>query len=122
MAWSYDPRLISPYDQIRFKIGDTVERAPLFSNEEIIAIYARNNSVVIDAAVELMRGLVMRYARMAGAIKADDVSKETGGLYKQYKEQLDGLLVEQQTGAGTTTVGQLGAHFLTDINPPRRCP
>lgn len=108
MAWTYDPTLATPKDETRIKIGDTVQEDPLFSDEEIVATLTRNANDVLKASIELMRSLVRRHARLSGTLRADDVSKNVGSLYKQYQEQLNDLLLEASAISGTTMSGQLG--------------
>lgn len=120
MNWTYDPNLTTPSDRVRFKIGDTTESSPLFADEELEAILAKNANDVLKTCIELMRSLVRRYARMV-TVKADDVSKEAGKLYTQYREQLDDLLLEQRTTSGTTAGGQLGGAYLKTLKPKLFC-
>jgi hypothetical protein len=115
MAWSYDTGLSKPLDRVRFKIGDTLQADPLFDDDEIIAILAANAEDVLVASIALIRSLVFRYARLRN-VKADDVSIEANGLYKQYKEQLDVLLAEQGASVGSTQGGVLGGEYLKALD------
>jgi hypothetical protein len=121
IVWTYNPKLLTPIDLVRFKIGDTVEGAPLFLDAEITATLSANASDVLKTSIELMRSLVRRFARFSGTLKADDVSKDVGKLYQQYREQLEELLLEQRATVGSTRGGQLGSQYLKSLKPKQYC-
>ncbi len=118
MTWSYDPTLPTDKDKVRLKIADTVEADPLFQDEEITAVLAVEGTV-LKAAIALARGLVSRYSRVGGTIKADDVSVDVSYLYKQSRTLLEDLLSELPRKKSRTRGGSVGMKVV--CVPKRTC-
>lgn len=114
MPATYNFALVTNLDKVRFKIGDTETRAPLFHDEEIEAILLQEGDNVLNASIVLVRSLVFRFARLCN-VKADDVSKEAGLLHDRYKEHLATLVSEAGGASNPTVSGQLGSEALADL-------
>ncbi len=62
MSWSYDPTTLadSAKDQIRLKIGDTIESEPLLEDEEILFYLKECNGDVTQAAYKCVSVIITR--------------------------------------------------------------
>lgn len=70
MTWTYDPALLSdvnrgPLMQVRFSIGDTLERKQLINDEEIDYLLSANGGSVAAAAAAAAQHIAMNYAHQA---------------------------------------------------------
>lgn len=116
MSFTYSPTLITPLDQVRFQISDTVEEEAQFQNEEIAAMLAMNGNDVLSTSIALVRQLTFRYAGHVD-VQADDVRKSSGVLFDRYSGLLDALLELQGSAAGRTTSGVVGGAWLRERFP-----
>ena len=99
MAWSYsgDPAS-SEKDAVRFLIGDTDTDDQQLSDAEINYLIAQWGGVMVSA-INAVRGIIARYARL--------VSKQVGDLSIDYSDRL---------AAYQALVGQLEAGNIKDVD------
>lgn len=102
MTTTYDPNLSTTTDQIRLYLGDTDIASAIFSNEEIVAIYAMEKTT-LSAAAALASSAAARYARR--------VSTSIDGLSVQYSDMAKGFAalatrLRQQMTEGPGGLGQ----------------
>lgn len=62
MSWSYDPKTLAdnPKDQIRLKVGDTIELEPLLEDEEILFYLAECNNDITRTAYKCVSIIIAR--------------------------------------------------------------
>lgn len=93
MTGTYSADLDEPKDLIRFRLGDTTAPFKL-EDEEIEAIYLRNNSNVDLATIDLCRGLIARFSRAGASMSVGPFSLSGGELVTYYSDLL--VLLQQQ--------------------------
>ena len=90
MSWTYDPAMASDRDKVRFRLGDTVEAAPLLQDEEIDVLL--EGSDVISATIACAESLAMHFASLAQS-KTDDIGQSVnyGDRSARYRALTDRL-------------------------------
>lgn len=90
MRWTYDPAMASDRDKVRFRLGDTVEAAPLLQDEEIDVLL--EGSDVISATIACAESLAMHFASLAQS-KTDDIGQSVnyGDRSARYRALADRL-------------------------------
>lgn len=73
MSWTYDPSMASDRDQVRFRLGDTVEADALLHDEEIDVLLGNGGSV-LSVTADCAESLAMRFGRMAQSM-TDDIGQ-----------------------------------------------
>lgn len=84
MSFSYNPVITSPLDELRLRIGDTVEANALFSDQELTFMLSDSAGVVLDAAIVAANSLVSRFARLADTT-VESVSVSYSKLAENYR-------------------------------------
>lgn len=85
MAWNYDPTKLneSPKDQVRLRIGDTVQLDPLLQDEEIQFFITSNPTSIDRVCVQCIDAILVK------AANTPDYS--LGPYSESNKGRLDGL-------------------------------
>lgn len=96
MAWSYDTSLTTTRDRVRFLIGDTDTNDQQLSNEEISFVLSDNSDKVYAAAVECVRALRAKFARLVDR-SVGDLKNSYSQRQKAY-EDLETALQKKATG------------------------
>lgn len=85
---SYDERLTTDRDRVRFALGDTDEADWLFADATIDAVLASEGSV--DAAVlYLARGLIARFAQEPVVISSNGETQDYRDRLKTWQQIVD---------------------------------
>ena len=113
MTFSYGETLAANLDQLRFKIGDTIEDKgprPLelftnFSNETLSALLtaAGSTNTVLLAAIAAADSLISEWTRYAGTEREGQVTKalkDVANFWKKQKEEW-----EKEANSGSQFVG-----------------
>ncbi len=113
MTFSYDETLAANLDQLRFKIGDTIENSgprPVglntnFSNETLNALLAAAGSTntVLLAAIAAADSLISEWTRHAGTEREGKVTKSLKDVADFWKKQKENW--EQEANSGSQFVG-----------------
>lgn len=86
MAWTYNPNCLSTSkkDQVRFKLGDTVEADGLLQDEEIEFLLAQAGSDVLQASAQ---GCISIISLLSGAVdfKIGPYSESQGSRLTAYQ-------------------------------------
>lgn len=108
--FTYDPRLISPVDRIRFAVGDTDPTAPLRQDESIDALVVLHGETVATAKVA--RSIASEFARQPSNLT---IPGGPGISYAQRVTSLQDLAksIEGGGGASGATAGPATDTVLT---------
>ena len=95
MAWSYDPTTLSSSskDQVRFKLGDTVEEEALLQDEEIEFLLAQNNGSVIQATIAACMSIISILSGVTD-FRIGPYSESQGNRLKAYQALYQTLLAQ----------------------------
>lgn len=107
MAFTYDITLSSSLSQVRFRIGDVEVARPEFQDETINALLA-TGLTVLGASVQLVRGLVGKYARYAD-VTIDDQLTRFKHIYDNYVSLL-ATLEGELAAENNNKAGALGGY------------
>jgi hypothetical protein len=90
VGWTYtgDPRN-SDRDAVRFKVGDTIPKDQLATDEEILYALDEQGSVLL-AAVVVAEAIAARFSRLADA-RVGDVSESASKKAEAYRKLADNL-------------------------------
>lgn len=114
MAWSYSGNpSSSSKDKVRFLIGDTDITDPQLSDEEVNAILADFPNVY-SAAIQLVRGLIAKYARKVDK-SVGDLSISYSKIGDSYRALLASLQ-SQAAVAGAVAPPYAGGISVSDKN------
>lgn len=96
MSWSYDPvRLAtSKRDQVRFKLGDTIEEDALLQDEEIDFLLLEAHDDVMRASIQ---GCLAIISVLSGAVdfKIGPYSESQGTRLQSYRTLYSRLLAQE---------------------------
>lgn len=95
MAWSYDPTSLatSKKDQIRFKLGDTVEADALLQDEEIEFLLAQSNGDVLQASIQACISIISILSGFTD-FKVGPYSESQGSRLSAYRSLYRMLLAQ----------------------------
>jgi hypothetical protein len=91
VTFTYAP-LVTDRDKVRFHIGDTDESAPIFSDEEIVAIISMAGGWQ-EATIACLRHVIARLAA-SPSFTADWLKVDTASAISAYTRLLNSLLEE----------------------------
>jgi hypothetical protein len=86
MSFSFDTGLVSPKDQVRQNIGDTVNGLGATAcdfQDETINFYLSTGLTVVGCSAKLCRDAAAKYAKLV-TISADQQSSEFSKIYDNY--------------------------------------
>lgn len=100
MTWTYtESPDTSDLDWVRFRIGDTLEDDPQFSDKEITALLSIYGTTVL-AAFEAAKRLKARFSRLVDLSVGDSRSESLSQRQAHYAELVSELEVEATQGVG----------------------
>lgn len=108
MTFTYDPSLGTTLSQLRFRIGDTDENAPFFSDEELTFILTDRGNNIDQAAIWALDSLITKYSRKVD-VTVGDVQVRYSGIVENFTA-LRNRLMARSTKTGIFVGG------LTDSN------
>ena len=110
MSWSYDSKLGSNKDKVRFLIADTNSNKQVMDDEAINEFLSMAGGDVFTAAANCADGLASRYAGSAN-IRIDGFQVNRLATVQHYKE----LAIRLRAQAGTSS-GSLGQPVVGGIS------
>lgn len=115
MAWTYDPELALPRDQVRLLVGDTDADDPQFQDEELDFLVAAHASVYSAAAVAC-RSLAGKYARYADKWVGDlkILASQKARAYERLAEQYDKQSVSDVANLAILGVPTAGGVYVSE--------
>lgn len=90
MSFTYS--LSTDTGKIRLWIGDTDSASPVFSDEEIAAMYTQSENDIRQTAANLLYALASSRARLAKMKSAGKYSEDTRSIAKDLREQATAIL------------------------------
>ncbi|MDD2230535.1 MAG: hypothetical protein PHY48_14135 [Candidatus Cloacimonetes bacterium] len=123
MSWSYDPENLatSKKDQVRFKLGDTVEADGLLQDKEIEYLLEQANGNVLAATLQGCQSIISRLSGMID-FSVGPYSESHGNRLASYRALYDQLMLQMSgmnppIGAKPTT----GTIFSYDMMAKDGC-
>lgn len=114
MTWTYsgDPAS-SSRDAVRFWIGDTDTDDQLLNDEELDFLLAAADDNIGAAAMNAVRGLIGKFARMVDRSHGD-LSVRASQRAAQYRDLLKTLSARFDTAAAYVSVNGVASTYETD--------